>query len=214
MDFIVDSILLKKYHHMKLLLLVLIISLLSCSQQKTEQTQQPPVPKALEENKSDYSLVSKSRYSDDLVQELYTEIIEKDKELKDLETAISNIKSSQADSLENFNNFDQKNSSYYLTAKSYISAIKDSVLKKRVEQILNKSSESYKNLTTPQQQLVAQAKTLEDKLNELHISLKLVTTLALMEKFQKENLPSKQPIIMLNKTYGQLIQQVDTLLKK
>jgi hypothetical protein len=162
MNFIVDSILFKKYHHMKLLLLVMTSFLLSCSQQQPEHTQQPPVPKALEENKSEYSLISKSRYSDDLVQELYSEMIEKNKELKDLETAISNIESHQADSLANFNKYDQKNKSYYQTAKSYFSGIKDSVLKRRVEQIFNKSSESYKNLTTPHQQLVMQTKTLED----------------------------------------------------
>jgi hypothetical protein len=199
---------------MKLLLLALTLSILSCSQQKNENTEQPPVPKALEEQKSDYSLVSKVRYSNDLIQELYNEIIEKDKELKDLETAIINIRSRQADSLENFNNFDQKNNSYYQTAKSYLAGIKDSVLKKRIEQIVTKSSESYKNLTIPHQQLVLQTKALEEKLNEVHISLKLVTTLALMEKFQKEYLPSKQPIIMLNKTYGQVIHKVDTLLKR
>jgi hypothetical protein len=199
---------------MKLLLLALTLSILSCSQQKNENTEQPPVPKALEEQKSDYSLVSKVRYSNDLIQELYNEIIEKDKELKDLETAIINIRSRQADSLENFNNFDQKNNSYYQTAKSYFAGIKDSVLKKRIEQIVTKSSESYKNLTIPHQQLVLQTKALEEKLNEVHISLKLVSTLALMEKFQKEYLPSKQPIIMLNKTYGQVIHKVDTLLKR
>jgi hypothetical protein len=199
---------------MKLLLLALTLSILSCSQQKNENTEEPPVPKALEEQKSDYSLVSKVRYSNDLVQELYNEIIEKDKELKDLETAIINIRSRQADSLENFNNFDQKNNSYYQTAKSYLAGIKDSVLKKRIEQIVTKSSESYKNLTIPHQQLVLQTKALEEKLNEVHISLKLVSTLALMEKFQKEYLPSKQPIIMLNKTYGQVIHKVDTLLKR
>jgi hypothetical protein len=199
---------------MKLLLVLFTTTLFACSQNKTENVQQPAIPKALEENKMDYSLISKSRVSNDLVQDLYNEILEKDKKLNELETEIRKTKRNKRDSLERFSAYDQQNNNYYRSAKNYLDQISDTVLRKQIEQTLTISSASYKNRISSHETLIKQADALAAKLHDLHIILKLSTTLAVMESYQKEQLPSKSPILLMNKTYNQLILRTDSLIKK
>jgi hypothetical protein len=199
---------------MKLLLLFFAATLFACSETKTEKIKQPPVPKALEENKVDYSLISKSRLSNDLVQDLYDEILEKDKKLNELESEIRNIKSYRNDSIATFNDYDRKNKNYYISAKDYLVQITDTVLRKQIEQTLTLSTASYQNRIATHESLIKQADELAIKLRDLHIILKLATTLSVMENYQKEQLPSKSPILLLNRTYTQLIQRTDSIRKK
>lgn len=199
---------------MKWLLVLFTITLFACSQNKTENVQQPAIPKALEENKVDYTLISKSRVSNDLVQDLYNEILEKNKKLNELEAEIRKTKTNKMDSLERFNAYDQQNNNYYRSAKNYLDQISDTVLRKQIEQTLTISSANYKNRISSHETLIKQADALAAKLHDLHIILKLSTTLAVMESYQKEQLPSKSPILLMNKTYNQLILRTDSLIKK
>ena len=199
---------------MKLLLLLFATTLFACSQNKTENLQQPAIPKALEENKVDYSLISKSRVSNDLVQDLYNEILEKDKKINELETEIRKTKTNKIDSLERFNVYDQQSNNYYRSANNYLDQISDTVLRKQIEQTLTINSANHKNRISSHESLIKQADALAAKLHDLHIILKLSTTLAAMESYQKEQLPSKSPILLMNKTYNQLILRTDSLIKK
>ena len=118
------------------------------------------------------------------------------------------------DSLERFNSYDQQSNNYYRSAKNYLDQISDTVLRKQIEQTLTISSASYKNRISSHETLIKQADALAAKLHDLHIILKLSTTLAVMESYQKEQLPSKSPILLMNKTYNQLILRTDSLIKK
>jgi hypothetical protein len=51
-------------------------------------------------------------------------------------------------------------------------------------------------------------------LNDLHILLKLVKTLPMIEKYQQENLPSEKPIEALIRQYDKLIREADAATKK
>jgi hypothetical protein len=199
---------------MKLILLLCTFSLFACSQQTPENAKAPAIPEPLEDNSGEYTLLSKGRGYDDLVQELYNDIVEKNKSLQELEMSIKNIQSSKFDSLKAFTNFNQKNATYYATANKYLGQIKDTVLRKQMENTFIGSNAKYKNLIQAQQNLADQTAALSAKLNDLHIMLKLTTTLAVMERYQQSQLPSKQSTAAINQTYTQLLFTIDSLLKK
>lgn len=198
---------------MKLLLSFSILLLISCSQNKPAPQQQNNVPKALEEKRADFSVVTK-RYENNIVQSLYDELLKEDKDLQKFEDGIEKINTDKADSLEYFHSFLNKNTGYYSSADSYLSNIKDSVLKNRIKQILTESNTRFVSGVAQHKNLIQQIETNENQLSDLHFAVKIIKTLPVMEKYQRENRPSLNPIQTINKEFGKLIAQADAMLKK
>ncbi|MBK8089577.1 MAG: hypothetical protein IPK31_17540 [Chitinophagaceae bacterium] len=198
---------------MKLLLSFFLLLLISCSQNKPAPQQQNNVPKALEEKSAAFSVVSK-RYDNDIVQSLYNELLKEDKDLQKFEDGIEKINSDKPDSLEYFHSFVDKNSSYYSSADRYLSSIKDSVLKNRIKQILAESNTRFESGLTQHKNLIQQIETKENQLADLHFAVKIIKTLPVIEKYQRENRPSLNPIQTINNEFGKLIAQADAMLKK
>lgn len=200
---------------MKLLVTLFAFLLFACNQRKPAVQQQPPVPKALEEkNSSGYELISKSRSYDNLIDDLYTEILQTNASLQELETEFNTIDNKADDSLKTYNQFNDKNNNYYAAAKQYAAAINDSVLKKQMEELVKKSEETYRKHTASHEQLIKKKEELVSHLKNLHTALMLAVTLPVMEKYQKEHLPSTKPLHAINTQYAILIQKADTLIKK
>ncbi len=198
---------------MKLLLSFCFLLLISCSQNKPAPQQQNNVPKALEEKSVDFSVVSK-RYDNDIVQSLYNELLKEDKDLSKFEDGIGKINSDKADSLEYFHSFQSKNTSYYNSADRYLANIKDSVLKYRIKQILAESNSRFEAAVVQHKNLIQEIETKENHLADLHFAVKIIKTLPVMEKYQRENRPSLNPIQTINNEFGKLIAQADVMVKK
>jgi hypothetical protein len=198
---------------MKLLLPFFVLTVISCSENKTVPQQQNNVPKALEENKTDFSIVSK-RYDNDMVQNLYDELLKENKNLQKFETGLLKIKSDKIDSLDYFHSFLDKNNSYYSSADRYLSSIKDSVLKNRIKQILDESKNHFESGLAQHKNLIQQIEIKENQLADLHITVKLINTLPVMEKYQRENHPSLNPIQSINNEFNKLLTEADLLSKK
>ena len=186
---------------MKLLLPFIILLLISCSQKNPQTQQQNNVPKALEENKVDFSVVSK-RYDNDIVQSLYAEFLKEDKDLSKFEDGIEKNNSDKPDSLEYFHSFVDKNTSYYSSADRYLSSIKDSVLKNRIKQILTESNNRFESGLAQHNNLIQQIEIKENQLSDLHFAVKIIKTLPVMERYQRENRPSLNPIQTINNEFG------------
>lgn len=172
---------------------VLLMGTLACSDprpQQTKESEAPEPPKALQDHSKEYSLKS-SRSSNDLVEELYAELLEKDTSLKKMEDKLKNLQQSESDSTESFTLFNEKNTRYHDASSPYLSRINDSLLRERIKQLLSNSLANYKNSTAVHQQLLRQIEINKTSLNDLHIAVQLVSTLSMMEKYRKENMPDK-----------------------
>lgn len=174
--------------------LALLLTLSACSEPREKATQQPEPPKALQEVKTEYSLKS-SRSSSDLIKELYQELMEKDNAIKQLEDQLNTLQRTEDDSTETFTGFDGKNKTYHAAADTYLPRISDSLLRDRIRSILSNSLARYESSTAVHQQLLKQIAENKTTLNDLHIAVQLVRTLGMMEKYQKENMPSKVALL-------------------
>ena len=196
----------------------LIISIVfSCCNNKQAVPESKPeeTPKALQSynESSGGSYISKKRYDNDLVEELYNELLEKNAALSSLEKGIEKLKDDKKDSAVLFNTFDSKNNSYYSSANMHIGAIKDSVVKERIRQIIDNSLSKYKTKIAAHNNLVAAINTKDITLDDLHIVLKLSQTLRMMEQYQTSDLPSTKPLENTSKAYDKIIIKTDSLSK-
>jgi hypothetical protein len=185
--------------------------LFSCKQTENDFQASPGTPESLqEESKSEISF-SKGRANENLVESLYAELLEKTPELNELEKTIGNLQEQKKDSLYTFKKFDEKNTSYYNSTKGYLANIKDSLLRMKIKTIIDNSLNSYDRRIAPNENLISTMGIKDKALGDLHLVLKLVKTLPMIEKFQAENKPSAKPIENVIRHFDKAIKQADTL---
>jgi hypothetical protein len=170
--------------------LAILMALVSCSNREQNQPQQPDPPKALQENKSSSFSVKEYRGKDDLVKDLYKELLEKDSMLQKLEAQLDELRKSEDDSTSAFTLFDGKNKSYHSTASDYVSRISDTLLRERIKNILGNSLSRYEQATANQQNLLQRISENKTRISDLHTAVQLVSSLELMEKYRKDNMPA------------------------
>jgi len=193
----------------------ILLSFISCNQRDNEVPTSPGTPEALQEKSGSYDIgLSKSRYQEDLVESLYGELLEKSPELKALEKTIAGLNDQRSDSAVVFGKFDSKNTAYYNATQQHIDRITDSSLRLRVKTIIDNSLNNYDKNISRHKNLISMISSRDMTLGNLHIVLKLVKTLPMIEKYQAENMPSAKPLERVIRNYDKAIQQTDTLTKR
>lgn len=193
---------------MKLLIALCTILLFSCSEKRSQPEQKKAdIPEALTDSKSDVSLFIKKRYNNNLVDELYSELLEKDSSLKFLEEKIAQLRRKRTDSLEVYNNYIIKNENYYSDAQTFINGIRDSVLKNYINEKLKKSKTNLENKLAVHKSIVREIGEKDSVLKDVELGLMLVSTLNMMENYQKNNVPSQKPLQKTNEQFEKVLDQ-------
>lgn len=192
----------------------LLLALSACHSADT--TSAPPtadVPKALKENDKG-SYVSTKRMSGNIVDDLYAELTEKNDDLKQLENRLSELRAGQHDSLKTFNTYDDKNTEYYNTASRYMAGCHDSALAAKTKTLILASMKHYDGAVKGYKDIEEAISKTAVTLDDLHKLLKVVSTLPLIEKYQRGQLPSARP--MQNYLYQQAaaVKQTELQLQK
>lgn len=184
--------------------------IISCSDKSVNDANKD-VPEALQE-KSSYEISSRSSY--DVFEDLYREIVTKSPELKKFETELRKIQISKADSVEAFENYDSKNQYYYNSVYSSINQITDSLLKQQLRSVVDASMKQYKTITIAHDNLLKEITSRESTINNLHTIIKVRKTLPVIEKFQKDKIPSTMPIKGYLAELSKILPIADTLAEK
>ncbi|ACU63126.1 hypothetical protein [Chitinophaga pinensis] len=191
---------------------LLVLVFVSCNSHGVQHKPQNETPKALE-NKNTYEFVSKRGY-DDILETLYQELVSKDPKLEELEMKIGELNSSQDDSTESFDRFNGKVQSYFLAADKQISAISDSLLRERMKLLMISNQTKYNAQTAPHNELLKAIEKNKVVISDLHNVLKIIKTLPLIEKYQKDNVPSTKSIEGFIKQQDRAGSLLDTLVHK
>jgi hypothetical protein len=125
-----------------------------------------------------------------LVEKYYQELTDKIPELKNLETELKEIHSRENILVQNFNDYHNDSKTYYSDAIDMSHSISDTLLKNRMIELLAKSTENYNTSTKPILTNITHFKQNNIKISDYYAALKIVRTLSVIEKYQKENLPS------------------------
>ena len=193
---------------------LILISCTSCKENRTAP--QANVPKALQENKESSLTVfsKKGRYDQDLIEELYKEKVKTTPQLQAIEKLIDNLTDSQNDSLEVYNDFKSKNQQYYSSVKNHLSSIKDSLLKKEIENVIEKSILVYNNIISGFENLTTVLNNKSGSADDRHSVLMILISLGKMKEYQEKNMPPSKPIESVINDYNRLIQKMDSVINK
>ena len=189
------------------------MTLASCSNNRTQDKPKQETPKALEDKSSTYEIVSKRSYYD-LVESLYTELLTKDIDLKKLEDKIDELNKSKSDTTELFDNFNAKNESYFNSAERHIADIKDSLIRDKIKNLVASQLTKYNSRIARHKELLKLIEAKQLTISDLHNVLKIIRTLPLIDKYQKDNLTSTKSFEGYIKQQAEIIKLADTLSKK
>ncbi len=177
---------------------------------QTEPSRNEPAaeetPEALQ-NSDSYDIIRsvKSRYDDDLVNDLYKELAAKDPELNQLEKELE-LRAKRKQKLEEtFAKYDDKSNRYVSSADRMLATVQDSLLKQKIRNILNANQQQHDAQTAPLSQLITASKDQLKHIEDYHTALKIMKTLPLLAKYQKDYRPEVKP-------YQDLTKQLDTTL--
>ena len=197
-------------HKIQLLfILTASVLLFSCSENEQNSINVEETPTALQDNK--VSISSYSKRGDDLIEELYQELVEKSTDLKKLEESTETENSLSSEQKNIFEKYNQKSNSYYASTEYKTQTISDSILKKQLLAIIASSKETYTSRTKELNSLVEMISKNEKTLNDKHIALKILLTLPVIEKYQKANLPDKASLKKVLNDQEKLIKKIDSL---
>lgn len=153
---------------------------------------QPELPKALQEPSlvdevAEYSSRGSSR---DLVEALFADVLKSDTALRHLFNDIEAQLRNHGDSTERWVDFEQKNLAYYESAKRHAEHIADTVMRAAEFDRLRESQARYVASVLSARALDSAYMAKRSTLNDLEELVKIQRTLALMERYQKEQRPS------------------------
>lgn len=201
--------------NISLLSAFIFLSFFSCNDNsRTESKPNQETPKALDNTESSYAIISKRGSYEDMVESLYSELSEKIPELSQLEDKIENLRRSKGDSMGTFNQYNQKNQAYFSSVNGHIEQIKDAVLRDKMKALIADNLLKYNLKVSPHLDLLKAIKAKSVTLNDLQSVLKITRTLPLIEKYQKENLPSTKSILGFSKRLDETLKYTDKLIKK
>jgi hypothetical protein len=175
---------------------------------------QPPAetPKALQDGSSMDFEVKKMR-GEDLVESLYQELVKSDPHLAELESWLGQLPEHYSDSIKSFASYDSKNRAYYFSAMEHIKSMKDSVLRRMMEQLISASDTAYRVLTANHHALLTSIDEKELTVEDLHTMLKLTRTAVVIGQYQKRHLPGTGPLQRLLKEYERAEQKTDEAIR-
>ncbi|HUR10165.1 MAG TPA: hypothetical protein VM012_02280, partial [Flavitalea sp.] len=94
------------------------------------------------------------------------------------------------------------------------SEIKDSLLRDKMKVLIANNLSKYKSSTTRHNELLKIIESKNLTIYDLHNILKIVKTLPLIEKYQRDNLPNTKSLEGYIKRQEETIKLADTLTKK
>ncbi|MBO9631619.1 MAG: hypothetical protein J7578_00775 [Chitinophagaceae bacterium] len=186
------------------------VSLFSCADKPKPAAPAPTIPIVLEGKRVDVSSLY-SRNKEDLIESLYQELISKSEELKALDAEIKTLGKLQQQAMDSFRLFNNKNQSYYESARLTVNNIKDSIFRKKVQAIVDESLKQYNHHTGTHRQLDSLISRKNITINDLYILLKVVKTLPAMHNFQQERMPGTGAAADLNNHLDSLMVQLDSM---
>lgn len=161
----------------------LFILFFSCGENRSEN--KPLIENAVDNTDSSLKgSFESSRYDDNMIDKIYSELIKNDKKLSALDDKILKTHEEEAKVIHQYENIFIKSDTYYRDAKSQSNTITDSLLKHQIENQIKISSEKYdvkvKNIKT----LISRISKNTGTLNNLYTVFKIRKTLPEIEKYQ------------------------------
>ena len=181
----------------------------ACNQKNTND-----VPEAFQEKTVVSDISSLKRGNPDLISQLYSEILEKNKDLQALEDSISKLKTETSEKTEAINKFYENNQNFYNAAYDRIEIIQDSVIREKIFEKLSENENAYNAKTEKMTMLLGEISQRQAELNDYYTSLKILLSMKQNENYQNKNMPDTNTITGLKAEYLNIIKSIQEKINK
>jgi hypothetical protein len=173
-------------------------------QNQTEPENETPV--ALQETKiideiGQYS----SRYNTNILAKLYSEALENDTKLKELDNQIKEIRDIETDSLSEYEEYAIINNQYWSAVDNLLRQMNDSTLHDVTKELVDQLKSAYNKSVSDYE---TQKKIIRDKrisLKDQHLLMQLFVTVPMIENFRRNEKPSVKSLENVALEYEKLI---------
>ena len=187
---------------------ILMVSIFACGNAQTEnEINKSETPSALKGSRIESG--SYGSRQNDLIEELYDDLMEESEDLKNLDDGITDQFRNKSELSSNFSNYDGKSESYYSSANYKVSMITDTILRQRIEALLKQSEKQYQNLTFESRNNLKVLTQNETAIRQYYSAMKIAMTIPVLEKFQANNLPDVAKYKSLIKRQQETIAVID-----
>ncbi|WP_172282469.1 hypothetical protein [Chryseobacterium sp. LAM-KRS1] len=183
----------------KILYIISLVALLiSCKENNSENA--PIADNLVDHAESSVSGSFKSGRGGDMIDQIYSELIKNDNNLKVLDDKISDANREAIQVIFKYKEILDKSESYYHDAQYHTDAISDSILKNELTKSIKASSDQYSLKVKNIKDLISQIDVNEKKMNDLYTAFKIRKTLPEIEKYQQAHpLKTDQLNMFINK---------------
>lgn len=188
------------------LVAIVIICLLSCDSDRPQEQNVSfkDVDLTTEELQAPDSKSYSRRKTENIVEHLYHQALQRDSALEALDSRIEQIWSVQQDSMLGINDFFAYNNAYYESLERYLSSIKDSSKRLVMREYFNVSKKNYDTAIGGLGDASDVTRDLAVVLADQHTMIKLIVSERLMRAYQKK-MPMVHTIDGLNEQYREVI---------
>lgn len=166
-----------------LLTTTLLILLFSCNENRPEN--KPLIENAVDNTDSSLKgSFESSRYDDNMIDKIYSELIKNDKKLSALDEKILKIHEEESKVIREYENIFIKSEAYYRDAKNQSNSITDSLLKHQIKNQLKLSADKYDIKVKNMKALISRISKNTETINNVYIVFKIRKTLPEIEKYQ------------------------------
>ncbi|WP_308005612.1 hypothetical protein [uncultured Chryseobacterium sp.] len=182
----------------------LLLVLFSCNENRSEN--KPLVENAVDnaESSASGSITKGTKLSsreDDMVHQIYDELLKNDKNLQALDEKVNMIDSKTDEATLEYDDVINKSETYYSNAESLAKSVSDSISRKEIETEIKRSEEQYNLKVKKIKDLIEEITKNRERIHDTYTIFKIRKTLPEIEKYQNahplktdslENFISKQ----------------------
>lgn len=194
----------KPYFFLLTLSIILIVSCKLETERETEVAEVKVTPEVLSED-GVYEGYSSKRLGYDMVESLFQEALQKNKDLTRLIDQIEAVRKQKTDSLKDYYKYINNNNKYWKSLEKQSSYLKDTLLretvKKRIKRL--KRYHDLRNYSLRKMDTLIQFK--QDELDDLVVLMKIMVTETMMENYQENKFPDIDKLEQVKKAFENII---------
>jgi len=187
----------------------LFLLIFSCGESIPEN--KPLVENAVDNTDSSIKSSFGSRYDDNMIDKIYSELIKNDKTLSALDDRVLKSYDNQRKILEYYNVVLDKSEGYYRDANYQAKTITDSLLKHQLENQIKINAEKYDSKIKNVKNLISQLTANSERMNDLYMAFKIRKTLPEIEKYQNAHPLKTDSLENFIRKQNQLLNELKNL---
>lgn len=196
----------------KVYIIIMLAMFISCEAKEKEEPIQEEeiVPSVLDEGSKANWKISSLRYDVNILESIYSEVKRNNDDLKQLHNNIEDVLSEKNDIEKKFNDYNNKNLSYYQSANETLNNLENEKLKELLATVLTESETNYQNEI---ELIKSELENLNSETNDLndHINvLKVIKTIHFIETYQEKE---KSDISLMIKIKNNIIELKENISK-